>query len=137
MGGDFNVSPEFFTAEVQLWLEGARGQVVSNREGLGTCHFAVGAPPSELDFFIVSLDLVHRVEKCRIIDAPAFQPHRAVALTLKQGGEEPWERRLIAPEAFPTERPIGPAQETQPVDVTAQALCEMAESQDELGQARW
>ncbi|CAK0861924.1 unnamed protein product, partial [Prorocentrum cordatum] len=135
VGGGFNVGPDIFTDKARYWLEGVRGQVVSNVDDQGTCSFAEDAPPSELDFFIASLDLVHRVRSCKIIDVPAFRPHRAVALAVKQGGEEPWERRLAAPRPFPKKKPVGPVQEALQVDADVQALCERAGSQDELDKA--
>ncbi|CAK0881488.1 unnamed protein product, partial [Prorocentrum cordatum] len=36
-------------------LRAVRGQVACNEEGLGTCHVAADAPPSELDYFIVAI----------------------------------------------------------------------------------
>ncbi|CAK0841707.1 unnamed protein product [Prorocentrum cordatum] len=57
IGGGFNFGLGLFTDKARLWLEGICGQVASNSEGLGGCHFAEDAPPSGLDFFIVSQDL--------------------------------------------------------------------------------
>ncbi|CAK0814761.1 unnamed protein product [Prorocentrum cordatum] len=130
VGGDFNVGPDIFTDKARCWLEGVRGQVVSNFVRQGTCFFAKDAPPSELDFYIASLDLAHRTRSCKIIDDPCCRP-LAEARGREAAGEAPGCTEAL----FPREKPVGPAQEAPQVDAEVRASCEMACSQDELARA--
>ena len=109
IGGDFQMTPAELEAEGVLNV--LRGVEVICSTGAGTCHSK--GSWSNIDFFLISRELVPRVVGCEVVLDASFRPHRPLAVRLRRGGALPLERVLAAPRAFPMERPVGPVQDLQ------------------------
>ncbi|CAK0888942.1 unnamed protein product [Prorocentrum cordatum] len=134
LAGDRNVGPKQLCEEGSAWLQGIGGAVVSNHGGRPTTRKGLDVE-SELDFFVVSNDLLPRLQGCSVDPGPV-RPHSAARLQLRAHGAAPLERRLKAPRPFPTQRAIGPS--PAPVEAPPEVLraCESADSPEALDASR-
>ena len=105
IGGDFQQSPaELATEGVFEVLRGV--EVITAQGEEGTCN--TRGTWSNIDFFLISRELVPKVISCQVELDAAIRPHRPVSVKLRRGGPLPLERVLAAPRPFPVDRPVGP-----------------------------
>ena len=101
--GDWNVSPAEF--EKSGWLKKVGGKIV--QLGKATSH--AGKGERTIDYFVVaaSLEAAGAVLSCDTLGTGIVATHEPVELRLAGDARSVKVKTLMAPKAFPTERPVG------------------------------
>ena len=124
IGGDFQQSPAELAAEgVFDVLRGV--EVITAQGEEGTCN--TRGVWSNIDFFLISRELVPKVISCQVELDAAIRPHRPVSVKLRRGGALPLERIMVAPLPFPVDRPVGPV---PPIQVDWEEVKDIGSKED-------
>ena len=104
IGGDFNMSPERLRSEAGWWLEKVGGCIKATEQ---TTFRPQQGTHSELDYFIVDVNIEHAVVRTEVVVSLEVRPHRAVRLVIRPLGANQLVTVMRRPREFPRDRPTG------------------------------